>query len=338
MPLELTTVADDLVVFHDGPAVHRFDSLEPDTEYELLGVPVRTLPRPGGELLCRFATVNDVHFGELECGRIDDHPIGPILRQEPGDPPYPEVMNAAAVAEIAAIDPIVVIVKGDLTRDGELEEFATFEACYRAPFGERLRVARGNHDAYRFQHDYAGDQWIELRGVNVALLDTAIPGHTTGDMHADQIEWLEQHVSGAGPTIVMGHHQQWVSGGSGHERRHDDYFGLHPNASDALDGVCHRHRNVLAYAAGHTHRHRVRRMALSGTPSIEIGCVKDFPGTWAEYRVHEGGVIQVVHRISAPEALAWSDRCRVLYQDFGVDYVAYALGTLDQRCFVLEHR
>ena len=26
-----------------------------------------------------------------------------------------------------------------------------------------------------------------------------------------------------------------------------------------------------------------------GVPSIEVGCVKDFPGTWAEYRVYEGG-------------------------------------------------
>ena len=32
--------------------------------------------------------------------------------------------------------------------------------------------------------------------------------------------------------------------------------------------------------------------------------------------------------------LAWSDRCRVLYRDFGIDYVAYALGTLADRCFV----
>jgi 3',5'-cyclic-AMP phosphodiesterase len=338
MALELTTVADDLAVFHGGQTVRRFEHLEPDADYELLGVSLRTLQRPGGELLCRFATVNDIHFGELECGRIDDHPIGPILRGEPDEPPYPDVMNAAAVAEIAAIDPLVVFVKGDLTRDGEPDEFAAFEACYRTAFGDRLRVVRGNHDAYRFQHDYAGDQWIELPGLNVALLDTAIPGHTTGDIHADQIEWLEQHVSGAGQAIVMGHHQQWVPGGSGHERRHDDYFGMHPDASDALDAVCGRHATVLGYTAGHTHRHRVRAMAQSGLPSIEVGCVKDFPGTWAEYRVYEGGVMQVVHRVSSAEALSWSERCRVLYRDFGIDYVSYALGTLADRCFVFAER
>ena len=69
-----------------------------------------------------------------------------------------------------------------------------------------------------------------------------------------------------------------------------------------------------------------------GVPTIEIGCVKDFPGTWAEYRVFEGGITQVVHRMSTPDALEWSERCRHLYADFGIDYESYALGTLGERC------
>ena len=93
---------------------------------------------------------------------------------------------------------------------------------------------------------------------------------------------------------------------------------------------------IVAYTAGHTHRHRVRRVA--GVPSIEVGCVKDFPGTWAEYRVHDGGILQIVHRISSPEALAWSESCRGLYADFGVDYASYALGNLEDRCFAIALR
>ena len=46
---------------------------------------VTTLVRPPGRLLARIATVNDVHFGEVECGRIDHHPEGPIMRREPGE-------------------------------------------------------------------------------------------------------------------------------------------------------------------------------------------------------------------------------------------------------------
>src|SRR3954447_1723728 len=63
--VDITTVADDLIVLHDGEQGHRYDGLSPQTEYDLLGRMNSTLPRPGGELLCRIATVNDVHFGEV---------------------------------------------------------------------------------------------------------------------------------------------------------------------------------------------------------------------------------------------------------------------------------
>jgi 3',5'-cyclic AMP phosphodiesterase CpdA len=344
--MDVTTVADDLVVAHDGVRVIRRDGLEPGTVVEIGGVEVRTLDRPGGSLHGRFATVNDVHFGEIEAGRIDDSPLGPIRRAAPGSEPYPEVMNRTAAAEIATIDPVAVIVKGDLSVDGTDDEWAAFEACYRGAFGDLLHVVRGNHDSYRMQAAYAGDQWIELPGIAVALLDTAIPGQTTGTLSTEQLDWLDARAADAtNPVIVMGHHQQWI--GRQHigrqqpgqtATRSDDYFGLHPDASDALDEVAARRRSIIAYAAGHTHRHRVRRMQRSGIPSIEVGCTKDFPGTWAEYRVFDGGVMQVVHRMSSPEALEWSESCRHLYADFGVDYEQYALGTLDDRCFSIPLR
>lgn len=329
--VDLTTVADDLVVFHDAHTVSRFDDLQPATTYQLLGREVTTLARPGGSLLSRFVTVNDVHFGETVCGKVGDSPDGPIVRAVAGELPYPEVMNRAAVAEIAAGAPDAVIVKGDITNDGHPEEFDAFETLYRGTFAESLHVVRGNHDAYRGQQRYAGDQWIELPGVCVALLDTVIPTETTGSLHTDQLAWLADHAAAADrPVVVLGHHQQWIVGGDkGH--RSMGYFGMSPDASDGLAEVVHHQRNIVAYAAGHTHRHRVRHMS-NGVPTIEVGCVKDFPGTWAEYRVYEGGITQVVHRISAPEALEWSERCRHLYSDFGIDYESYALGTLEDRC------
>ncbi len=333
--MDVTTVADDLVVVHDGLEVRRYEGLGADTDHELDGVVVRTLDRPPGELLGRFATVNDVHFGEVEAGRIDDLTDGPIRRAEPGAEPYPEVMNRAAVSEMAAIEPMAVIVKGDLSVDGTPAEWAAFEDCYRATFGGRLHVVRGNHDAYRHQSEYAGDQWIDLPGLSVALLDTALPGATTGSLDSEQLEWLDDRCADADrPVFVMGHHQQWI-GGAPDTKRSEDYFGLHPDASDGLDDVAIRRPSIIAYAAGHTHRHRVRPMSRSAVASIEVGCTKDFPGTWAEYRIYEGAVMQVVHRMSTPEALEWSESCRHLYSDFGIDYETYALGTLADRCFTL---
>jgi 3',5'-cyclic AMP phosphodiesterase CpdA len=347
-PWETTTVTEDSVVLHRrhpqahegaGSEVRVITDLASGRDHDLDGVHVRTLDRPDGELLCRFATVNDVHFGERECGRIDDHDLGPILSVGEGEEPYPETMNRAAAQEIAALDPSAVVVKGDLTVAGTPEEFAAYAACWETTFGDRLHTVRGNHDAYAGQDRYSGDRWIRLEGVAIALMDTVIPTQTTGRLTPDQIEWLDAHAAISDtPVIVMGHHQQWVPGpGSDPSRRSEDYFGLHPDSSDALAEVMARRTGILGYAAGHTHRHRVRYSA-GGVASIEVGCVKDFPGTWAEYRVYDTAVVQIVHRISHPDALSWSERCRHLYEDFGLDYASYALGTLEHRCFVLHRR
>ena len=189
--MDITTVADDLIVAHDGLEVVVLDGLDPGSEHDVRGVRVRTLDRPPGELLSRFGTVNDVHFGETECGVIDDHTDGPIQRPDPGEPPYPETMNRGAVAEMAEADLAAVIVKGDLSNAGTDAEWAAFEACYRETFRDRLHVVRGNHDAYHGQTAYAGDHWIEMPGVHVALLDTTVPGSTTGWISHEQLEWLE---------------------------------------------------------------------------------------------------------------------------------------------------
>ena len=118
--IDVTTVTDTAVVVHvTRPGtfdveVHRFDDLPPDTDVRLdvpdprdpattHPVTTRTLEQPSGPRRSVFATVNDVHFGELAAGQIDDFTIGPIRRPEPGDEPYPEVMNRAAVDEIVAI-------------------------------------------------------------------------------------------------------------------------------------------------------------------------------------------------------------------------------------------
>jgi predicted phosphodiesterase len=314
--------------------IRRYLDLPPDTQVSFDGWEARTLPRPAGELLARVVTVNDVHFGEIECGHIDDSPLGPILTAEPGGPPYPQVMNDGAAAEIAAVAPDAVIVKGDISASGHPEEFAAFESVY-GRFGDRLHSVRGNHDAIDGQREYSGEGLVELPGVRIALIDTTRPGHPNGWLRSDQLDWLDTVAADSDRSVlVMGHHHPWLGG-----KRADDYFGIKPEASDRLVEVIARRPRIAGYFAGHTHRNRVRRHGDTGAlPYVEVACVKDFPGSWAEYRVFEGGILQVHHRISTPDALAWSDRCRVLYRDFGIDYVAYAFGTLADRCFAIPAR
>jgi predicted phosphodiesterase len=325
LTVELTTVADDGAVLHDGPRVVRREGLEPDRGYHLDGVEFRTLPRPPGERLATVATVNDAHFGETVCGVMAGVDLGPPIRAEPGEAAYPETMNRAAAAEIAALRPDAVVAKGDLTSTGTAEQFAAFLDCYRTAFGERLHWVRGNHDVLEEGVvDTTAPGQVGLPGVILALLDTAVPGWAGGAVGDAQLEWLDDLAAGADrPVLVFGHHPLADGGG--------DSFGLTPDDSARLVALVARRPAVAGYFAGHTHRNRVRRMpATGGVPWVEVSATKDFPGGWAEYRVFEGGILQVFHRTSHPDALAWSDRTRAM---FGGLYPAYSFGTVEDRCF-----
>jgi 3',5'-cyclic-AMP phosphodiesterase len=328
--LELTAVSDDTAVFFDGPRRIAMDALNADSAYAYEGLEFRTLPRPPGERLATVTTVNDLHFGETECGRFDIPGIdlGPVLAAEPGADPYPEVMNRGAVAEMAALSPDAVVAKGDLTDSGRREEMDAFLTVYEGAFGARLWWTRGNHDT---GFETAGPQQVPLPGVILAIVDTAVAGLASGRLDFDQLDWLDQVGADADrPVLVFGHHHCWQPGS---RARPDTYFGLHPDDSEALVQVVARRRSLVGYFAGHTHRNRVRRFPETGAvPWVEVACVKDFPGTWAEYRVFEGGILQVSHRIATPEALAWSERCRAMVSGY---YPTYAFGQLTDRCFAI---
>ena len=339
-----TTRVGDHEVTTTGPYhVARVDGLAPDTEYDLavegvapdywLPPTVRTLVQPPGELVATIATANDVHFGETVCGLTGDpatDAIGPILRAEPGDPPYPEVMGRGAVAEMARIDPVAVVVKGDLTDRGLPEQYAAFLEAF-TPLGARVHHVRGNHDAMTDPTlavegaPYA----VELPGVTLAVLDTTDPGHVGGVLPAEQVAWLDDlAVSATDPVLVFGHHPVWDLDTTRHV---DPHYVIARDASAALIDVVHRRERIAGYFAGHTHTNRVRRYARArNVPFVEVACGKDYPGAWAEYRVFEGGYTQVMRRISNPDALAWSERCRHMIQGIYRDLV---LGTIDDRCF-----
>ena len=333
--VELTTVADDEIVNFDGATEYAHRSLQPDTEYEFEGISARTLPRPSGQLLSRFATVNDVHFGETECGLMEGFELGPVFTVEEGDDPYPETMNRGAIDNIRAIDPDAVLVKGDLTSRGIKEEYEAFLDAYVGAFGDILHHVRGNHDAHEGE-PFASDApfTVDLPGVQLAVLDTVISRHHTGQITADQLEWLDTiGAESDGPVLVFGHHHPWSPDSRSREL---GYFGINPDDSEKLVDIVARRPSILGYFAGHTHRNRVRHFRSTGpVPWVEVACVKDFPGSWAEYRVYEGGILQIHRRISTPDALAWTEKTRGM---FGGLYPGYAFGELEDRCFVINPR
>jgi predicted phosphodiesterase len=328
---ELLTLADDEAIVWRGPEAKRYTGLRPDAPVDLDGHEVHTLPRRG-ELLCRLATVNDVHFGEREAGRMGDADDFEVFSVPEGAEPYPELMSRSAAVDIARIEPALVLAKGDLTADGTEEQFRRFEDTWHGAFGDRLMAVRGNHESYHGLHRAdAPFQEAVLAGVHVALLDTSRDGHANGDLTAEQIDWLDELGARADrPVLVFGHHPVW---NHAEEPRSERTFGLLPDATDALVDVFTRRRHLRGWFAGHTHRNRVVEMpTLPGVPFAEVACVKDYPGSWAEYRVFEGCILQVHRRISDPAAVAWTELTRGM---FGGAYPAYARGRLTDRCFVV---
>jgi 3',5'-cyclic AMP phosphodiesterase CpdA len=326
LPVELTTVTDTEAVLHDGPRVVRVDGLRPDREHTVEGVTFRTLPRPGGERLATVVTISDVHIGETECGRYEGVNLGPPLRSEPDEPPYPETMARAAAAEIAQSEPDVLLVKGDLTSRGTADELGTFLSIFEPAFGGRLHWVYGNHDVSS-RSDLGprpATELVDVAGARLALLDTSVPAQTGGRVTDEQLQWLDELGSTSDrPVLVFGHHPLFD---------HASFTaGIDQEDSDRLLDVFAVHPALAGYFAGHTHRNLVRRMPATGdVPWAEVGATKDYPGVWAEYRIYDGGVLQVVHRISSPEALAWTDRTRAM---FGGLYPAYSMGSLADRCF-----
>jgi 3',5'-cyclic-AMP phosphodiesterase len=317
----------------------RITELEPEREFALqvdgvdasglLPATVTTLARPSGRLLATIATVNDVHFGEQECGKLGTpEELGPVFTTEPGEAPYWEVMNAGAVAEVETLDPDSVIVKGDLTNLGADWEYELFRNAY-ARLGDRMRHVRGNHDAMISEQIAPGHFSVELEGVTLAVLDTVRPGTDRGRISREQLHWLDELADAANvPVLVFGHHHPWDPNS---RERNDLYFGINPDDSEALCGVIARRESIAGYFAGHTHRNRVRRFAQArNVPIVEIACVKDYPGAWAEYRVYEGGYTQVARRIATPAAMAWTEKTRAMFAGL---YRDYALGSLADRCF-----
>lgn len=293
----------------------------------------RTLTPPPGEELCRVATINDLHIGATAFG------LRHGITEPPGtEPPHPERCARAAIAEAVAWGAQLLLVKGDLTDESTP---AAWERLGRLLAGVPVPVlvVPGNHDTGRRQEippdlgaSAVGIRLVhgvvirELPGLRVIAADTTVPGWGHGRI---------SHVAGAvvdaarrargGVLVALHHHPQrfrfpwfWPPGIPG------------PQARRFLADLAAATPRVLV-TTGHTHRHR--RHVIEGVTVTEIGSTKDYPGTWAGYAAHEGGIRQVVRRVDAPDAIAWTERTR---RAVGGVWGLWSPGRLSSRCFTLR--
>jgi hypothetical protein len=328
-----------------GPGAVTIDGLEPATSYDVaLGGPgrpvakaatVRTLPPPPGRLLSQFATISDCHIGELS--------VGPMKRLHDPRPrptglvPYPSRCAQSAIVAAEAWGAQLLVVKGDLTCEGEPHEIYT-AVDLLATGSMPVEVILGNHDV-RGSVDTAAvltscgiqvtpaPRARDLPGVRLVLGHSPLPHSHAGAVTGSDAAALADLAHGAaGPTVVALHHPP----------RRGPVQTHYPPSIDRRDSV----RLVAALAAanpatlivaGHTHRNR--RYRVGGLTVAEVGSTKDYPGQWAGYSVYEGGIRQVVFRVADPLAMVWTENTRRAM--FGV-WGWWSPGQLADRCWTLE--
>ena len=313
-----------------------------------------THPAPPGGEVARFATLNDLHFGEPRFGGVltDDgewggeHADWPCVRETEGPVPYWKLMNDDAVAEINAAGVDWSVIKGDIADMGKPEQFAAARECF-AKFDRPWHAFLGNHDYYALLEGRTVDGYalleqppapraLDLAGWRLVLVDTVRPKHHHGELDGERLAWLartlEETRETGTPTLLFMHHHPVPP------ERADTYpnaIGIRPAHSIALFDLLGKHPQVRGVLIGHTHRNRVRRHRAAGkTPFAEVGCTKDYPGGWAHYRLYEDGSFrQEIRRTSSERALAHSTRCAGFFQG---SYRTFALGTVDQQSFWVE--
>jgi len=332
--------ASFLVETEREPGAVALGGLTPATVYDLVvtepgrrapkAEPFATLMPPPGELLARFATVNDVHIGERHFGLLGTikDPVAPDLD------PYAIRCLRAALSEAVAWGAEAILAKGDLTwsgRPGQWTDVADVLGSTPVPVAAVL----GNHDVFRRSADGVGilaahgvlvgdaPLHLDLPGIRLVLAHSARPGHSGGEIDAEQRGQLADLVAGAGTPAFVGMHH--------HLQRFQQPTGYPPGipgyqADAVLDALAAANPATFV-SVGHSHRHRLRRRG----PLVitQIGATMHYPGTWAGYAVHEGGIRQVVYRIAEPSAIAWTEHTR---QAVLGAWAPWAAGLCAHRC------
>ena len=292
-----------------------------------------TLPVPPGEELLRVATISDVHVGSTSTGYF--HTITEIP-----PPPVTHTVRClgAALAELSAWGAEHLVIKGDLVHRSNQEHWDIageildgLDIPAELIPGNHERSKTGDVDPTAAAAAIGlplvdGVRHVDQSGVRLLLADTTRHGTDVGNLAHVGDELVAAAADADGPVLLALHHQPM-------RFRLPTYLppGLPgPQVRPLLRRVGKVNHRVLV-TSGHTHRHR--RHEIAGVTATEVGSTKDFPGTWAGYHVHEGGIVQVVRRIAEPSCIRWTDHTR--RAALGV-WGRWSPGGLDDRCFTLR--
>lgn len=322
-----------------GPGAIDLTGLQPDTDHQVevdadgrptVTLRARTLPSPPGEELFRFATMSDLHLGRTRFGVR--HRI-----VEPGVLPadaHPVRCARAAADELVAWGARRLVVKGDLV-DANREDCWHLARRFVDGVPLPVDVLPGNHETAHGEprpfelaaasgvHMVRGVRTVDVPGVRLVLLNSTVEGIDVGRWAHLRDETAAAVADAPGPAIVLVHHQPQLAPVPLHFP-----IGINSITASRFARAVRSGNPAVLGSSGHTHRHR--RRTVGGVPWTEVGSPKDYPGAWAGYVVHEGGVRQVVRRVTDPDCLRWLDRTR---RAAGGLWGLWSPGALHHRCF-----
>ena len=314
-----------------------------------------TLQPPPGRHLFTIALINDLHLGETTSGLITGS-FPPAYQQDPGLPPYPEVMLTSTLTELRRPDrdADVLLVAGDLTAEAAPADVARARQLLDGfgTLGQDYFVTRGNHDrphtgtAYAActpvagagdHHDCWGDVFVPRQqlvtttvgGLRLIGLDTSTLDQANGTLDDGQFSDLAALLRSdpQRPTLVFGHHP--VTYESAVTTAAGPTFDLDQTKARKLEGLYTGAPGVFLHHAGHTHRNkRTFTPDRRDVEFLEVAATKEYPGGYSLLRVHTGGYSVSFYKTRSDLARAWSHRTRNEY--FGI-YPAYTLGTIADR-------
>ena len=291
-------------------------------------VETRTLETPPGELLSKIATISDLHLGSDHFGFFKQ------MRPSPAEPFAFESAHSA-ISESLDWGAEHLVVKGDAAHHGREEDFAEFGRLVDAFPSLPISAIPGNHDV-----DFKGGaplpqsvgnrglsyerhvSRVDLEGVQIILGNTTVEMQGPGSLKPIRSDLLDLCSSADRPVMIVIHQQlqqtdpvrYWPPGISGTESR------------PFLDDLGRATERALV-TSGHTHRNRARMHRT--TLITEVASTHHWPGVWAGYAIHEGGIRQVVRRISSPPVIAWHEYSKNAVMTV---WQRYAAGSVGQRC------
>lgn len=160
--------------------------------------------------------------------------------------------------------PDAVLVTGDLTNDGDAEDYQALADILRT-LPCPVLVMPGNHDKRALMCDAFGltplpgtDKVAQTADGPVRLisLDSLVDEHHHGEIGPEQLAWLDKTLADAPdtPTLIAFHHPPFKTG-----------IGFMDPTSladaEALAAVLARYSNIEAVLCGHIHRTIVKRFA-----------------------------------------------------------------------------